>query len=108
MTGAHEQVAAMMARLYPDPVGPRANQEVRQIMEKVNKWNPLLLPEMWPSWLQQHDFTQQAGNLPDDVHLLSVKGPILNRLMQIFGTKMYFALHYELTGQPIPVVGVWQ
>lgn len=105
-TGAHEQVAALMARSFPSPSSDADKQEFETLTKSVHRWNPLLLPELLgPSWRQQYDFEAARHRLPEDVGIINANGPFLNRSMQIFGAKLIFALHYVKFGSPIPPGG---
>lgn len=105
-TGGHEQVAALLARMYPDAPTEERQVELSRLMEAVHRQNPLLLPELTGlSWTQQYDHHKMRHLLPRDSGIFNAGGPILNASMQIFCTKMVFALHYVKTGNIIPPAG---
>lgn len=103
-TAAHEQVAALLARSYPDPVSVDEVREIRAYLRAVHKQMPLLLTEMMPSWRQTYDMLAQLGS---DFRggVLNVGGPLVNSSMRIFGAKLAIALHYECTGKILPSTG---
>ena len=103
-TAGHEQVAAMLARVYPDPVSKDEQDEVKRIMRSVKRQQPLLFAELAPSWRQQYDFQRSMGASTSG-GALNAGGPILNRSIKAFGAKLALALHYEETGQIIPADG---
>jgi hypothetical protein len=105
-TRQHEQVAAMLGRIYP--VGPTEaeREEVRRILHSVSNNNPGLIEEMIPSLSQLHRFAQSGTSLRfDGAGPLNVSGPLVNRSVQIYGAKLGFALHYTTTGRIIPPGG---
>lgn len=105
-TGGHEQVAALLARMYPDPSTKDERAELSKLMEAVHRQNPLLLAELTGlSWTQLYDGHRMRHVLPSDGGIFNAGGPILNKSIQIFCTKMVFALHYVQTGNIIPPDG---
>ena len=57
---------------------------------------------MWPSWRQQYDVEAKFGKR---VSALNVNGPLVNKSIQIFGTKLALALHYYCVDEIIPPEG---
>jgi hypothetical protein len=105
-TRQHEQVAAMLGRIYPDGPTEAEREEVQRIMRSVKNNCPGLLEEMMPSQRQKQRFAQSRHSLP--VHAagaLNCSGPLVNRSVQIFGAKRGFALHYATTGRIVPPEG---
>ena len=101
-TGAHEQVAAFLARLYPNkPYNKLDIKEFGKITKAIAKNNPELLEELVPSWQQQYDYVNL--NLPGKP--LYANGPLLNKSIQIFGRKLCQALHYAHTNKIVPTTG---
>ena len=103
-TAGHEQVAAMLARVYPDPVSKEEQKEVKKIMLSVKRQQPFLFAEMAPSWRQQYDYQQSMG-ADSSGGPMNASGPLLNRSIMSFGAKLSLALHYEETGKIIPATG---
>jgi hypothetical protein len=101
-TSRYEQVAAMLSRLYPDPVETLEKNEIDHIMNAVNRNQPLLFGELVPSWRQQYDFKQSQHLLPSGTNPINASGPLLNQAIQIFSVKLCLALHYEKTGRIVP------
>jgi len=104
-TGPHEQVAAMLGRLYPDGPTQAEREEMGRIMDAVNRNIPGLLQEMMPSTRQQARFDSTRIDMPGARGPLNCSGPLLNRSIQTFGAKLGFALHYAETGHIIPPTG---
>ena len=104
-TAKHEQVAALIARMYPDPPKKAEQEEVRKLVKAISKNNPGLLEEMQPSWRQQYDFQQTAINLPRVGGVLNASGPLLKESMHVFAVKSCLALHYVQTGKIVPQSG---
>lgn len=105
VTAIHEQVAAMMARLYPDPTTKAEQREFEKLLRGVRASIPGLLEELYPSWVQQHDFRESGVAKDGRARPMSASGPLLNRSMEIFGVKLSCALHYHQTGRIIPSDG---
>lgn len=104
-TKRHEQVAALLARLYPDPKTRGAQNEVQKIMKACFRNVPGLMEELSPSWRQQYDFQEARIQLPGVGGPLNASGPMLNRSIKIFAVKLCLALHYDRFGQVVPVSG---
>lgn len=100
-----EQVAALMARLYPDPQNNLEKEELRKLFKAVNNNNSGLLQELQPSWQQRYDFEKSNLYPPGLGGPLNAKGPLLNEAMQLFGVKLCLALHYKKTGKIVPEEG---
>jgi hypothetical protein len=105
-TRHHEQVAAMLGRLYPDPDTEDELAEVKRIMRAIRNNNSGLLEEMKPSQRQQKRFQEADTSLPIDAKPLNCNGPLLNRSIQIFGAKLGLALQYATTDRIVPSKGV--
>src|SRR5690606_18406037 len=59
-----------------------------------------------PSWLQKYDYANlNHPEKPSCGGALNVSGPMLNQSMQIFGTKLCLALHYEHAKKIVPSSG---
>jgi hypothetical protein len=104
-TRQHEQVAAMLGRLYPDGPSEAERAETKKIMGAVHQNVPGLLKEMIPSQRQHDRFARAGVELPDVAGVLSCKGSLLNHSIQIFGAKLGFALHYATMGRIVPYAG---
>ena len=105
-TRSHEQVAALLGRIYPDGATQSEREEMQRIMRAVRNNNPGLLEEMMPSPRQERRFAQSGSSLPiDAAGVLNCSGPLLNRSIQAFGAKLGLALHYANTGLVIPAAG---
>lgn len=104
-TSAHEQVAALMGRLYPDAETESEKQEIERIMRAVQADVPGLLEEMHPSVRQLKRKSEIPKLRKTGVGVLNCGGPLLNQSIQIFGAKLGFALHYSHTGRIVPKAG---
>ena len=104
-TRQHEQVVAMLGRLYPDGGTEDEREETGRILLAVNNNVPGLLQEMMPSFEQQLRFQRSGVDVPNVGGVLNCNGPILNRSVQIFGGKLGLALHYTTTGRIISPSG---
>lgn len=104
LTGSHEQVAALIARCYPDPPKREELREYGRLFRAVKKQSPMLFAELLPSWRQQYDFQKKFGQDASG-GILNVSGPLVNRSMEMFGIKLTLALHYECTGRIVPPLG---
>ncbi len=105
-TSQHEQVAAMLGRVYPDAGSDAENEETARIIHAVNNNFPNVLREMTPSRRQERQFESEKASLPEGAAgVLNVSGPHLNRSIQIFGAKMGFALFYQKVGKILPKAG---
>lgn len=109
LTRQHEQVAAMLARFYPDPRTPEEAQELDKILKAVRRNHPLLFSELQPSWLQLYDYkaNQDApgSKLPRLGGPLNANGPHLNESMEVFSAKLCFGLYSNHGGHPVGVGG---
>lgn len=106
-TRNHEQVAAMLGRIYPDGATHAEREEAGRIMKAVKKNVPSLLEEMIPSIKQEQKFIAAQPSLPmGAAGVLNCRGPLLNRSIQCFGAKLGLALYYETTnGHIVPLDG---
>lgn len=105
-TRLHEQVAAMLGRVYPDGPTKAHEQEIERIMRSVQTNSPGVLEEMMPSPRQKQHFEQlkSAGRIVG-AGALNCSGPLVNRSIGIFGAKLGLALYYFFTSRIIPVAG---
>ena len=104
-TKHHEQVAAMLGRIYPDASTTAGDEEVGKIMKAVSTNVPGLLEEMAPSPSQRERFAKANVNFPNLGGILNASGPLLNRSIQVFGAKLGYALYYDSTERVIPLGG---
>lgn len=105
-----ELVAAMFSRVYPDSATPGASKETRRLIQSVKNNIPGLLEEMMPLPRQQLSARRNSDILPPSGGVLNCQGEILNRAIHRFGAKIGFALHFLLSGSPVPPSGatcVW-
>jgi len=101
-TGGHEQFAAILARVYQEARTKQESAEIRSLFEAVHRQTPEVLVEMIPSWQQQYDVDRKFGTT---VSALNVSGPLVNKSIRIFGTKLVLGLHYHCTGSIVPESG---
>jgi hypothetical protein len=105
-----ELAVAMLSRIYPDPITVEAQEEMKQLMQAVGNNHPGLLVEMFPTAEQSRKALRNRAQLPNDAHALNCSGPLVNRALHRFGAKLGYALHFQLTGKPVPLGGaanVW-
>lgn len=105
-----ELVSAMLSRIYPDPNSFAASEEVRKLMQAVSNNCPGLLEELIPSFRQKKLAHRSREMLPPGGGVLNCQGPLLNRAIHRFTAKIGYALHFQLTGKPVPHGGaasVW-
>ena len=100
-TGAHEQVAALFARSYPDPKTKEEIREFQRLMRSVKEHSPLILGEMGASWRQDYDVHRKLGSSFKG-GAINVGGPLVSHSIEMFGVKLALALHYEHTGTIVP------
>lgn len=103
-TGAHEQVAALISRSYPDPKTTEEIREFGLIMRSVKKHSPLVLSEMGASWRQDYDVRRKLG-ASFKGGAINAGGPLVSHSIEMFGVKLFLALHYEHTGTIVPKRG---
>ncbi len=101
-----ELIAATLSRAYPDPETEEAKKEVRKLWDSINNNCPELLDEMKPSFRQEKLARNLSAELPSSGGALDSRGPILNSAIHRFAAKIGYALHFELTGKPVPPDGV--
>lgn len=101
-TKATDQVAAMMSRISPDASTEEELAEVTKYLRGVANNAPGLLEELAgpPNWRQSAMGRAPAGTQP-----LYCGGPIVSRHMETFAAKFGFAMHFEITGEPIGADG---
>jgi len=105
-TSSHELVAALISRIFPNTKNDKEKKEIGKLMNSVDKNRHGLLQEMMPSWLQQYDFYKlNHSEKPKGGGALNAKGPLLNKSMQVFGTKLCLALHYHHSQKIVPIQG---
>jgi len=91
----HELVAAMVARIYPDPANRLQGREVNKFIRQAGKAVTGLLEEMRPTADQLATFAEIRHAEPAAAGVLSFRGPLLNESMQLFGVKLTCGLYYE-------------
>ena len=101
----HEQVAAMLGRIFPDGATVEEREEMKKIMSAVARYSPGVLEEMKPSRSQQERGGIKLERLPGAAGVLNCSGPLLNESIQKFGGKLGLALHYETTNRIVPIDG---
>ncbi len=101
----HELVAAMVARIFPDASTRLQKNEILKIMRRADRAVPGLHAEMQPSLEQSSRIHEVKDKEPNAAGILNVGGPLINASLDIFGVKMACALHYEITGNIIPIDG---
>lgn len=101
-TKSTDQVAALMSRILPDASTDEGLAEVRKYLQAVANNVPGLLEEMnGPSeWREA-----AAARVPPGMHPLYCGGPLVSHHMERFAAKFGFAMHFEVTGQPIGPAG---
>lgn len=106
-TSKHEQVAALLARSYPNPTTQQDKMEVGRIAAGIRNNNPGLLEEMLTTTKKQRreprKLLWEEGVY--DAVTVNASGPLLNESMQIFGAKLGFGMHYHHTTNIIPEGG---
>jgi hypothetical protein len=93
----HELVAAMVARIFPNPTTKVQVRDVQKYIRRVGKAVPGLLEQMRPAPDQQAAFAQLRHQVPSAAGVLSFRGPLLNKSMELFGVKLTCGLYYEHT-----------
>ncbi len=101
----HEQVAALLGRLYPNPNTSLENEEIGRIMRGVSNNNPGLLEELWRWHRPIFSESNIVSGRQKMGAMLNASGPLLNRSIEIFGAKLGLALHYQATGKIVPTKG---
>lgn len=101
-TRTTDQVVALMSRIFPDSRTDAEMAEVQKYLKGVANNAPGLLEEMLgpPDWRRQ-----AAGRAPPGQHPLYCGGPIVSSHMETFAAKFGFAMHFEVTEQPIGPAG---
>lgn len=112
-TSQEEQVAAMIARLNPDPNTQDGQDEVVKIMEAVNRNHPEILEELRPSAREQRTFMKERLGLkpgrdgsPSRVPIMKLGGPKVMHCLNTFARKLTCSVHKYRTDQIIPPSGV--
>ncbi|THD78001.1 MAG: hypothetical protein E7812_12485 [Phenylobacterium sp.] len=97
-TKTTDQVVALMSRISLDATSPEGIAEVRKYLNGVANNVPGLLEEMAgpPEWRRAATRRVPAGQ-----HPLFCGGPLVSAHMERFSAKFGFAMHFELTGQPV-------
>lgn len=96
-----EQVVAMLARMFPDPVTPEEKAEVIERVRAVGHNYPELLVEMQPDIRQlrtaaaKYGLAKPKGGTFRDIPGLSVRGPLVNGAINNFSRKLFCALYYK-------------
>jgi hypothetical protein len=102
-TSATDQVVALMSRINPDPSSEAEIAELRLCLKAVKNNVPGLLEEMEgsPEWR-----LEAAKRIGPGKHPLYTAGPLVSGHMERFAAKFGLAMHFELTGKPVPASGV--
>jgi hypothetical protein len=93
----HELVAAMVARMLPDPSTRALKKEVKKYLTRAGRAVPGLLQEMRATSEQEAKFAEIRHLEPRAAGVLNHSGPLLNKSMELFGVKLTCALFYEHT-----------
>ncbi len=100
-----EQVAAFLARLYPDPATQAEAGELEKLTDAIINNHPGLLEEMRPQPRHAMALHHNRERLPNEIHALNASGPLLNRAILRFAAKLCCAMRYHATGIFMPKKG---
>jgi hypothetical protein len=103
-TGHSDLVAAMLSRMWPDAGTDLQKKDVARLVSAVANNIPALIVEM-DVGRAGRKLAKKRLNLSDDMHVMRADGPLMMKHMQIFASKLGFALHHEVRGAPIPADG---
>lgn len=111
VTRHHEQIVAMLARLYPDPTTNVGRREVHERMRAVAHNFPGLLENMRPTAedlvlaQEKYGLKVPPGASPEDLPVLSLRSERLHSAVIQFGRKLALALFYKHTRAILPTGG---
>jgi hypothetical protein len=106
-TGHTDLVAAMLARFWPDKDTAVQQKDAKKIFSAIANNVPEILHEM-NMGRAGVKLARKRHGLSEDVHHvhpLRADGPVLTRHIHTFAAKLGFALHYDVTGSPVPSTG---
>jgi hypothetical protein len=103
-TKKHEQIVAFIARLSGPAVTREQMREFEELMRRMHKHHPLLLAEMAPSWLQQHDFRALGPQFADEGPF-NASGPLLSASLDAFAKKLAHSFYYTHARRVLPPTG---
>jgi hypothetical protein len=97
-------VIAIVGRCWPDSATADEAAHFRSLLAIANRKLPGILEEMQPSRAAEKRTIREL-DLPPDVGLMRLSGPIVSSHMQAFAVRLALALHYDHTGQIIGLGG---
>jgi hypothetical protein len=98
---ATDQFAAYIGRLYPDPTTATDQDDVRKVLIGLKNNLPGVLQEMYVGRAGQK-LASKRVRPPDSGGFLRLDGPLATKHLDIFGSKLGLAMHFEATGNALP------
>lgn len=93
-------VVAIVGRCWPDSSASEERENFNSLLGLANRKLPGILEEMRPAKAAERRTIREL-NLPPDVGILRLSGPIVSSHMEAFAVRLALALHYHQTGEVI-------
>jgi hypothetical protein len=102
-----DAVAALTARSWPNLSTDEERDELQRLMQGVLRNVPPVRDEMARGYAAQAAIPDDiAAAVGDQVHVMDFS--VRRAILEAFGARVGLALHYDLTGKPLPEGGaVW-
>lgn len=99
-----DQIASLIGRAVPNSQAQPDSNDWDKLIQGINNNIPGALEELAGNQLSISAARAQA-DIGDGSGVIHVNGPIISRHMLAFAVKLALALHYEVTGELVPVNG---
>ena len=99
-----EDVASFFAAVRLSP-NDRDSQHFEERVRAMVNNHPEILLEAKPTIRQLREAARYSNEKGEPHRALDVRGPLISRMIRLFGAKLGLALHYELKGRALPPNG---
>lgn len=91
---------AIVGRCWPDSAASEEQENFKSLLGLANRKLPGILEEMQPARAAERRAIREL-NLPPDIGIMRLSGPIVSSHMEAFAVRLALALHYHHTGEII-------
>jgi hypothetical protein len=98
-----EPIMGMITRVFPAPETKSQIDAFRQLVHSAERNNPGILAEMNVDQVSVLNRIGTAAYKLPNWNFVKLGGPIINAAIEAFSRKMAMALHFELTGNIVPM-----
>jgi hypothetical protein len=101
-SSAIDVVVSWLARMYPDSRDPQARAEVEQLGRSMMENFPEVATAFRPV---EMDLTAEQRAVLSDTSAFNVDDPYVHSIIEHFGAKFGFGMHWRMTGQCVSTAG---